>query len=137
MRSAYFLKNTKVLRKHCKRDTLQYSCLENPHGQKSLEGYSPWSCKELDVTEWLSTAQQSYLNKSMLLYLTDNHVLVCILRSCLRYYVTVVGNAMENNGNIQSWITHGRISWDKYLEKIKTRKACLDANQCIIKLIVQ
>jgi len=21
---------------------LQYSCLENPHGQRSLEGYSPW-----------------------------------------------------------------------------------------------
>ena len=21
------------------------------HGQKSLEGYSPWSCKELDTTE--------------------------------------------------------------------------------------
>ena len=24
---------------------LQYSCLEN-HGQRSLAGYSPWSCKE-------------------------------------------------------------------------------------------
>ena len=22
---------------------LQYSCLENPHGQRSLAGYSPWS----------------------------------------------------------------------------------------------
>ena len=21
---------------------LQYSCLKNPHGQRSLEGYSPW-----------------------------------------------------------------------------------------------
>ena len=30
---------------------LQYSCLENPHGQRSLEGYSPRSCKELDMTE--------------------------------------------------------------------------------------
>ena len=25
---------------------LQYSCLENPQGQKSLESYSPWSSKE-------------------------------------------------------------------------------------------
>ena len=37
---------------------LQYSCLENPHGQRSLENYSPWDCKELDMTErlrrWLS-----------------------------------------------------------------------------------
>ena len=30
---------------------LQYSCLENPHGQRSLEGYSPWGRKELDRTE--------------------------------------------------------------------------------------
>ena len=25
--------------------------LENPHGQKSLEGYSPWGCKESNTTE--------------------------------------------------------------------------------------
>ena len=24
---------------------LQYSCLENPHGQRSLVGYSPWDCR--------------------------------------------------------------------------------------------
>ena len=35
---------------------LQYSCLENPHGQRSLAGYSPGGCKELDTTEQLSTA---------------------------------------------------------------------------------
>ena len=35
---------------------LQYSCLENPHGQRSLAGYSPWGHKELDTTEGLSTA---------------------------------------------------------------------------------
>ena len=29
----------------------QYSCLENPHGQRSLEGYSQWGRKELDMTE--------------------------------------------------------------------------------------
>ena len=23
----------------------QYSCLENPRGQRSLVGYSPWGCK--------------------------------------------------------------------------------------------
>ena len=34
---------------------LQYSCLENPHGQKSLAGYTPWGLKELDMTERLST----------------------------------------------------------------------------------
>ena len=30
---------------------LQYSRLENPCGQWSLEGYSPWGRKELDLTE--------------------------------------------------------------------------------------
>ena len=32
---------------------LQYSCLENPHGQRSLVGYSAWGTKELDTTEQL------------------------------------------------------------------------------------
>ena len=30
---------------------------EESHGQRSLTGYSPWSCKELDMTEWLSHKQ--------------------------------------------------------------------------------
>ena len=34
---------------------LQYSCLENPHGQRSLVNYRPWGHKELDMTEQLST----------------------------------------------------------------------------------
>ena len=38
---------------------LQYSGLENSHGQRSLAGYSPWGHKELDTTEWLSLAHSS------------------------------------------------------------------------------
>ena len=30
---------------------LQYSCLENPHGQRKLGAYNPWGCKESDTTE--------------------------------------------------------------------------------------
>ena len=30
---------------------LQYSCLENPHGQRILLVYSPWGRKELDMTK--------------------------------------------------------------------------------------
>ena len=30
---------------------LQYSCLENPHGQRNPAGYSPWGPKESDTTE--------------------------------------------------------------------------------------
>ena len=31
--------------------TLPYACLENPHGQRSLVGFSPQGCKESDMTE--------------------------------------------------------------------------------------
>ena len=34
---------------------LQYFCLDNSHGQKTLAGYSPWGCKESDTAERLST----------------------------------------------------------------------------------
>ena len=34
---------------------LYYSCLENPRGQRSLEGYGPWVCKEAKMTDPLST----------------------------------------------------------------------------------
>ena len=30
---------------------LQYSCLENPQGQRSLANFSPWGSKESDATE--------------------------------------------------------------------------------------
>ena len=34
---------------------LQYSCLENPHGQRSLAGCNRRGHKESDMTKWLST----------------------------------------------------------------------------------
>ena len=34
---------------------LQYSCLENRNGQRSLAGYSPWGHKESDTTEHIRT----------------------------------------------------------------------------------
>jgi len=40
---------------------LQYSCLENPHGQRSLVGYSPKGCSELDTTEVTKQKQQQLL----------------------------------------------------------------------------
>ena len=35
----------------------QCSCLENPHEQRSLAGYSPRGHKQSDTAEWLRTAQ--------------------------------------------------------------------------------
>ena len=36
-------------------NTLQYSCLKNSHGQRSLVGYSPKNHKKSDTTEHTST----------------------------------------------------------------------------------
>ena len=36
-------------------NSLQYFCLENPHGQRNLVGYSPyWSREESNTIEWLA-----------------------------------------------------------------------------------
>ena len=43
---------------------LQYSCLENPHGQRSLVSYRPWGHKELDVTKHRThSGQRNHLFK--------------------------------------------------------------------------
>ena len=35
------------------RNLLQYSCMENPHGQRNLVGYNPWGCRV--VHDWATT----------------------------------------------------------------------------------
>ena len=40
---------------------LQYSCLENSMGQRSLAGCSPWDLKELDTTVQLTFFLLSFL----------------------------------------------------------------------------
>ena len=34
---------------------LQYFCLENPHGQRNLSGYSPYNHKESDMAEHMNS----------------------------------------------------------------------------------
>ena len=48
---------------------LQYLCWENPHGQMSLVGYSPWGCKEFDTTEQLTLQGQKDPNVEPLVQL--------------------------------------------------------------------
>ena len=47
---------------------LQYSCLENPHGQRSLVGYSPWIAKSWT---WLSTSTQAEAHSNDLRWKED------------------------------------------------------------------
>ena len=49
-------------------NTLQYSCLENPHGQRSWAGCSPCDRKELDMIDQLSTAHHPLWTHIFLLY---------------------------------------------------------------------
>ena len=56
---------------------LQYSCLENPHGQRSLVGYSPWGHKKLDMIEPLSRAEHILFNMHVYAFMTcQAHVLI-------------------------------------------------------------
>ena len=41
---------------------LQCSCLENPHGQRSLAGYGPWGSQESDMTQQLNHHHQVILD---------------------------------------------------------------------------
>ena len=55
---------------------LQYSDLENPHGQRSLAGYSPWGCKDSDATERPSPASMAAVD--------IGPALVCEAATCYR-----------------------------------------------------
>ena len=47
---------------------LQYSCLENPHGQSNLAGYSPCGQKESDMTEKIIKAHMIILTSFYLIF---------------------------------------------------------------------
>ena len=69
---------------------LQYSCLENPHGQRSLAGYSPWGRKESDLTEQL-IMQACYAQLRLWVYtltgeahtVNPHYLQIPYLRTCL------------------------------------------------------
>jgi len=39
----------------------QYSCLENPNGQRSLVGYSPWCYKESDMRATKHSTKKTFI----------------------------------------------------------------------------
>ena len=45
--------------------SLQYSCLENPHGQRSLVGYTPWGHKDSDTTDRLSARANTSIDRGV------------------------------------------------------------------------
>ena len=61
--------------------------LENPHGQRSLEGYSPWGCKQSDMTEVTQHARTQSSYKPM-----------CITKECKSAGSTVERRAGGRDG---------------------------------------
>ena len=55
---------------------LQYPCLENPHEQRSLAGYSPWGRKESDITEWPAVSLSLVVAVSIVFLLVYRHLSV-------------------------------------------------------------
>ena len=51
-------------------NTLQYSCLENPHRQRSLVGYSPRGHKESDRTEQVSANTHTHTHTHIHKYIS-------------------------------------------------------------------
>ena len=49
----------------------QYSCLEKPHGQRSLADYSLGGHKESDTNEQLSMAQSRFISR-FAIYVNQN-----------------------------------------------------------------
>ena len=47
-------------------NTLQYSCLENPHGQRSLAGCSPWDHRESVMTELTEHTRTPFMEPEIL-----------------------------------------------------------------------
>ena len=66
---------------------LQYSCLENPHGQRSLAGYSLWGHKESDVTERLTLSLFQHLRPTSYLLSDIKQETLILSKSFLNYKI--------------------------------------------------
>ena len=47
--------------------------LRESYAQRSLEGYSPWGCKESDTTEWLSAHTHTHSHTHIYIVHFDGH----------------------------------------------------------------
>ena len=68
---------------------LQYSCVENPHEQRSLVGYSPGGLKESDMTDFLPKHLMELLS------LRSSGISFVKFKSCLTQFHLVIGAFMK------------------------------------------
>ena len=67
------------------------------HRQRSLEGYSPWGCKESDMTERLS------MHACTMLYITTPGLIYLITGSVYLLLITI-SEAVVEVGRIKNWM---------------------------------
>ena len=84
---------------------LQYACLENPHGQRSLVGYSPWGHKELDTTEWLNIAQHKLDVPVQFSSVTQSCLTLCNPMDCSTPGLPVHQQLPEFNQTHVHWVS--------------------------------
>ena len=60
------------------------------HGQRHLVGYSPWGCKELDTTEWLSPRPQDNYFESQVPTFDTSLIRIFTIYWCLESYRTTL-----------------------------------------------
>ena len=99
----------------------KYSCLENPHGQRSLEGHSPWDCKESETTEPFSMLCRSRTTTELEGHWTPNPSLPSPLRpappwdTCTAWFLTEAGPCAQGHTEDSGLGPQGRhgppISW--------------------------
>ena len=84
---------------------LQYSCLKNPHGQRSLVGYRPQSLKESDTTKAIQHAQHTV--KSLL---REIYLVFCDNRTSLVQWLRPRALNAGGLGSISGWGTTSHMS---------------------------
>ena len=100
---------------------LQYSCLENPQGQRSLAGYSPWGSKELDTTEQWRPAQQPLRRASQVALVVKS---LPSNAGDIRVSGSIPGSRKSCGGG------HGNPLQHSYLENPMDRGAWWDCSSC-------
>ena len=89
---------------------LYYSCLENPHGQISLEGYSPLGHRELEMTDATSHTG-THATYGILYHLFHGKATLCILsiavqRGTVIYIMTLVRfSSVQSLSHVQLFVT--------------------------------